>query len=40
MRETADVMTHAMRIYETGGPEVLRWETVEVGVPGRGEIRV
>ncbi len=33
-------MTHAMRIYETGGPEVLRWETVEVGDPGSGEIRV
>lgn len=33
-------MTHAIRIHETGGPEVLRWETVEVGDPGPGEARV
>ncbi|HMM74651.1 MAG TPA: quinone oxidoreductase [Gammaproteobacteria bacterium] len=33
-------MPHAIRIHETGGPEVLRWEAVEVGAPGRGEIRV
>ncbi|MFQ5955014.1 MAG: quinone oxidoreductase [Kiloniellales bacterium] len=33
-------MTHAIRIHETGGPEVLRWEEVEVGDPGPGEIRV
>ncbi len=33
-------MTHAIRFHETGGPEVLRWETVEVGEPGAGEARV
>jgi NADPH2:quinone reductase len=31
---------HAVRIYETGGPEQLRWEEVEVGEPGRGEVVV
>ena len=33
-------MTHAIRIHEHGGPEVLRWEPVEVGEPGPGELRV
>ena len=33
-------MTHAIRIHETGGPEVLRWEPVEVGDPGPGEVRI
>ena len=33
-------MPHAIRIHETGGPEVLRWEEVEVGSPGPGEARV
>ncbi|MCB9959220.1 MAG: quinone oxidoreductase [Rhodospirillaceae bacterium] len=33
-------MTKAIRIHETGGPEVLRWEDVEVGDPGPGQIRV
>ncbi|MDX1431947.1 MAG: quinone oxidoreductase [Gammaproteobacteria bacterium] len=33
-------MTHAIRIHETGGPEVLRWESVELGDPGPGEVRV
>jgi NADPH2:quinone reductase len=31
---------HAIRIHETGGPEVLQWEAVTVRDPGRGEIRV
>ena len=31
-------MPKAIRIHETGGPEVLRWEEVEVGAPGHGEI--
>jgi len=30
-------MPKAIRIHETGGPEVLRWEEVEVGRPGSGE---
>lgn len=33
-------MTHAIRIHEQGGPDVLRWEEVEVGKPAAGEIRV
>ena len=33
-------MANAIRFYETGGPEVLKWETVEVGDPGVGEVRV
>ncbi len=28
----------AIRIHETGGPEVLSWETVEIGRPARGEV--
>jgi NADPH2:quinone reductase len=33
-------MSKAIRFHETGGPEVLRLEDVEVGQPGRGEVRV
>jgi len=33
-------MSHAIRFHETGGPEVLVWEEVEVGQPGPGEARV
>lgn len=33
-------MAKAIRIHETGGPEVLGWEEVEVGDPGPGEARV
>ena len=33
-------MSKAIRIHETGGPEVLRFEEVVVGEPGRGEARV
>ncbi len=33
-------MSKAIRFYETGGPEVLRWEDVEVGEPGPGQARV
>ncbi|MGH8403074.1 MAG: quinone oxidoreductase family protein [Gammaproteobacteria bacterium] len=33
-------MPYAIRIHETGGPEVLRWEEVEVGKPGPGEVLV
>ncbi|HEU5285799.1 MAG TPA: quinone oxidoreductase [Sphingomicrobium sp.] len=29
-----------MRIHEAGGPEVLRWEPVEVGEPGPGQARL
>ena len=33
-------MAKAIRFHETGGPEVLRLETVEVGEPGPGQARV
>ncbi len=33
-------MPHAIRIHETGGPETMRWDEVEVGQPGPGEVRV
>jgi NADPH2:quinone reductase len=33
-------MTHAIRVHEYGGPEVLKWEEVEVGDPGPGQIRI
>ncbi|NML44089.1 quinone oxidoreductase [Ramlibacter sp. G-1-2-2] len=33
-------MAHAIRLYETGGPEVLRYENVDVGAPGPGQARV
>ncbi len=33
-------MTQIVRIYKTGGPEVLKLEEAEVGQPGAGEIRI
>ncbi len=33
-------MAKAIRFHETGGPEVLKLETVEVGAPGAGQARV
>jgi len=33
-------MSHAIRIYETGGPEVMRWEEVSVIDPAPNEARV
>ncbi len=33
-------MTRAIRIHEPGGPEALRWEEVEVGEPGDGQVRL
>jgi NADPH2:quinone reductase len=33
-------MPKAIRITETGGPEVLRWEDTEVGEPGEGQARI
>ena len=33
-------MTKAFRIHEYGGPEVLKWEDVEVGDPGPGQVRL
>lgn len=31
-------MSKAIRVHETGGPEVLRWEEVDVPAPGEGEV--
>ena len=33
-------MPHAIRIHQTGGPEVLKWEEVEIGEPGPDQIRL
>lgn len=33
-------MPHAIRIHQTGGPEVLRWESVDLPAPGAGEATV
>lgn len=34
------MQVHAVRIHEVGGPEVLRWEALELPEPGPGEVRV
>ena len=33
-------MTHAIRIHQNGGPEVLKWEEVDVGEPAPGQIKI
>jgi NADPH2:quinone reductase len=33
-------MTHAIKVHQPGGPEVLRWEEAEVGDPGPGQVRL
>ncbi|MFL6784209.1 MAG: alcohol dehydrogenase catalytic domain-containing protein, partial [Sphingomicrobium sp.] len=33
-------MVHAIRVHQTGGPEVLQWEEVEVGEPGPEQVRL
>jgi NADPH2:quinone reductase len=33
-------MTKAIRIHQTGGPEVLTWEDIEVGDPAPGQVRL
>ena len=33
-------MPKAIRIHSHGGPEVLKWEDIEVGDPGEGEVRL
>ena len=33
-------MSKAIRIHQTGGPEQLKWEDVEVGEPGPGQVRL
>ncbi|OYD86117.1 quinone oxidoreductase family protein [Azospirillum brasilense] len=33
-------MVHAIRIHDYGGPEALRWDEIEVGDPGPGQVRL
>src|SRR5437868_15384341 len=33
-------MVAAVRVHKPGGPEVMKYEEVEVGAPGQGQIRV
>jgi NADPH:quinone reductase len=33
-------MVHAIRFHKTGGPEVLAWDSVEIGKPGQGQVRL
>src|SRR6476661_10273338 len=33
-------MPHAIRIHKVGGPDVLRWEDIEVGEPGPGQVKL
>ena len=33
-------MTQAIRIHQPGGPEVLKWEEVQIGDPGPGQVRL
>lgn len=33
-------MPHAIQVHRPGGPEALRWEKVEVGEPGAGQVRL
>jgi NADPH:quinone reductase len=33
-------MAHAIRIHQNGGPEVLKWESVDVPAPGPGQVRL
>src|SRR5271168_5651948 len=33
-------MTKAIRFHQTGGPDVLQWEDVQVGAPGEGQARI
>jgi NADPH:quinone reductase len=33
-------MVHAMRVHQAGGPEVMKWESIEVGEPGPGQVKL
>ena len=33
-------MTRAIRIHQTGGPEVLQMEEITVPAPGRGQVKI
>jgi NADPH2:quinone reductase len=34
------IMTKAIQIHQTGGPEVLKWEEIQVGDPGSSQVRL
>lgn len=36
----SSTQSHALRIHRFGGPEEMRWEPVEVGRPGPGQVRI
>ncbi|MDD7908796.1 MULTISPECIES: quinone oxidoreductase family protein [Pseudovibrio] len=33
-------MVNAIRVHETGGPDVLKWETIDLGPPAPGDVRI
>ncbi len=33
-------MVHAIRVHQNGGPEVLKWDSVDVPAPGPGQVRL
>lgn len=33
-------MINAIRVHQTGGPEVMKYEQIEIGEPGPGEAKV
>jgi NADPH2:quinone reductase len=33
-------MVHAIRVHQTGGPEVMQWDSVDVPAPGPGQVRL
>ena len=33
-------MSHAIRIHQAGGPEILQWDSIEVGKPGVGQVKL
>jgi NADPH:quinone reductase len=33
-------MAHAIRVHQTGGPEVMKWEGVDAAAPGQGQVRL
>ncbi|MBS2014746.1 MAG: quinone oxidoreductase [Deltaproteobacteria bacterium] len=37
---SAPLRAHAIRFHEIGGPEVLRWDAIDVPPPGPGEVRL
>ena len=34
LQQGVTIMVHAIRVHQTGGPEVMKWESVEVPAPG------